>query len=61
MWKIKLIEAGTSYSLITEHYGIRKSTVGDTKRTRVSSKYFKKKTEDMGMKKASQKVMKFGE
>ena len=33
---LKLIEAGSSYSLITERYGIGKSTVGTIKRTRVS-------------------------
>ena len=43
-------------SPITEHYGIGKSTVGAIKRTTVSWKVFIKKTEDMGMKKASEKV-----
>ena len=31
---LKLIEAGTSYSLITERCGIGRSTVGDIKRNK---------------------------
>ena len=58
---LKLIEAGTSHSIIADRYGIGKSTVGDIKKNKSRLEVFKKKTEDMGMKKACQKVMKFGE
>ena len=44
-------------SVEAECYGIGKSTVGD-KENKSKLEVFKKKTEDMSMKKASQKVMK---
>ena len=58
---LKLIDSGTSYTIITLQYGIAKSTVGNIKKNRSKLLEFKAKTVDMGMKKASLKLLKIGE
>ena len=55
----KLIATGTSYTLISERYGIGRSTVVDIKKNQNKLEGFSKKMVDMGMKKA--KTMKIGE
>ena len=59
--EILKIDSGISYTIITLQYGIGKSTVGNIKKNRSKLLEFKVKTVDMGMKKASLKVLKIGE
>ena len=40
---LELVEKGTSYNIITEKYGIRKSTVTDIKKSKHKLEAFKKK------------------
>ena len=54
----KLIEKGTSYAIISERYGIGRSTVFDINKNNESLKKFSKKMTEIGVKKV--KTMKVG-
>ncbi len=58
---LKLIECETSYTVISEKYGIGRSTVGDIKKQKSKLESFKRRLQDMGMKKIESKTMKIGE
>ncbi len=47
---LKLIECGTSYTVISERYGIGRSTFGDIKKRKSQLESFKRRLQDMGMK-----------
>ena len=55
------IKTGTSYTVISERYGVGRSTVADIKRNASKLEKIKQKTVEMGFKKATFKVMKIGE
>ena len=55
----KLVDAGTSYTIVSERYGVGRSTVAGIKKKRLELEGFSKKMVDMGMKKP--KTMKLGE
>ncbi len=48
---LKLIECGTPYTVTSERYGIGRSTVGDLKKLKSQFESFKRRSQDMGMKK----------
>ena len=58
---LQLIKSGTLYTSISEKFGIGISTVVDIKKNASKLEAFKKKTVDMGFKKATAKTMKIGD
>ena len=58
---LQLLNSGTSYTIISDKYGIGRSTVADIKKSASKLEAFKKKMVDMGFKKASAKTMKIGD
>lgn len=57
---IKLIDKSVSYSIISEKFGIGRSTVSDIRKNKEKILSFRRQTVDMGMKKRP-KTMKLGE
>ena len=57
---IELLKKGTSYTIISEKYGIGRSTVSDIKKNESKLNKFKKKMTDMGVKAVNTKAMKMG-
>ena len=57
---LKLIDKGTSYTIIMEKYGIGRATVSDIKRRRSSLMDFRRQTKEMGLVRTV-KIMKLGE
>ena len=45
---VELLQKGTSYTIISETYGIGRSTVADIKKNEVKLKEFKQRMTDMG-------------
>ena len=58
---LQFIGAGTSYAVIAEKFGIAKSTVANIKKDASKLEAFKKRTIEMGFKKATAKRMRVGE
>ena len=57
---IELLQKGTLYTVISERYGIGRSTVADIKKNEVKLKAFTWKMKDMGVKSLTMKAMKVG-
>ena len=57
---IDLLRKGTSYTVITEKYGIGRSTITDMKNNEAKPKLFKNKMTEMGVKEIATKSMKIG-
>ena len=58
---IKSIDAGASYTLIVEKYGIARSTIANIKKDALKVEAFKKKSMEMGFWKATPKTINNGE
>ena len=57
---IDLLCKGTSYTVISEKYGIDRSTITDKKNNEAKLKSFKEKMTEMGIKEVTTKSMKIG-
>ena len=57
---IDLLRKGTSYTVISEKYGIGRSTITDIKNNEAKLKSFKEKMTEMGVKEVTTKLMKIG-
>ena len=57
---IKETQRGVSYTLISEKYGIGRSTVVDIKKNKAKLRAYKHKMTEMGVKKVTTKSMKMG-
>ena len=57
---LKLVDKGTSYTIIMEKYGIGRATVSDIKKKRSSIMDFRRQTKEMGVGRTV-KTMKLGE
>ena len=57
---LELLQKGTLYTIVSEKYGIGRSTVADIKKNELKLKAFKQKMTDMGVRSVDTKAMKLG-
>ena len=57
---LELLQKGTSYTIVSEKYGIGRSTVANIKKNESKLKVFKQRMTDMGVKSVDTKAMKLG-